>query len=270
MKSVLLLTFAVGLSHVAPAWAGAISIGQLIAKRAPKHIAVEYDCEKDNGRGGFETCNTMCFGLLCRSGNDKLEFDHPDDDTKAARRNSAGCSRNNRCGESPYGSGYECDEFPFAETTGGGSRFNRCVLSKGQKYQGGKIRAWRDAGKYCNKEKGCTISITLNRASNYRYCKPSPDCTNDGNLYDSNGKVKWPENKKSKRSTGAGYYRLRSGGITFSPTPLPIGTLVLRDVPINGTLDDEDGLVARPAILDYGAFEQDTQIVEDEVVGVLL
>ena len=68
-------------------------------------------------------------GVYCRSFSTSLYWDKPSQDTSKERAKTAGCGSGNRCGKDPYGSKYQCDEFPFRSVTrdDGAKPVNRCV-----------------------------------------------------------------------------------------------------------------------------------------------
>lgn len=231
----------------------------------PPEITFTFDCSKPNGKGARETCNTMCFGLKCHNIPNYFNFDDPDQETKDERREKAGCGRNNRCSKDPYGSGFECDEFPFAMSSQGsaGGQINRCVPDQpDHKSQGAQILQIQTNKKYCNKRPGCVFHLSFTNEGDYKYCKKDPDCTPDDNLYTKDGPI---TSGVARRASEGGRYMLASGKTIFSPSDLKIGTLSLRHEAVNVTLERE--LMARGVFDDE--YDNNMEIVEDEVIAKL-
>ncbi|KAH8691773.1 hypothetical protein GQ44DRAFT_780210 [Phaeosphaeriaceae sp. PMI808] len=225
--------------------------------RAPKGVTMVYDCDK-----GKETCNTMCYSINCNNSGNTFTFDGADSKKKQGRRDRVGCTKKNECQKGQYkGKKYECDEFPFAATTEADtkSQIFRCVPGADQRYQGGKITGTWTGKQKCKKEKGCQFSISFQNADKYKYCKKPTDCKTDGNIWNKNGPI-----KRDVPSEG-GDYRLKSGRTIYSPTDLTIGTIALREVPINETLNAE---LTANGIFDDEHFDN-LELVEDEIVEKL-
>ncbi|PYH67217.1 uncharacterized protein BO88DRAFT_455243 [Aspergillus vadensis CBS 113365] len=68
----------------------------------------------------------------CKRLGTTLTWDKPSRQVSDRRSREAGCGSSNRCSKSPYGRGYQCDEYPFRSVreSDRGGQVNRCVLAR--------------------------------------------------------------------------------------------------------------------------------------------
>ncbi|BCS13777.1 hypothetical protein ALUC_60333S [Aspergillus luchuensis] len=92
-------------------------------------VSVAFNC--DNSHVG-DVCQNMCFGTKCKRLGTTLTWDKPSRQVSDRRSREAGCGSSNRCSKSPYGRGYQCDEYPFRSVreSDRGGQVNRCVLAR--------------------------------------------------------------------------------------------------------------------------------------------
>lgn len=70
-------------------------------------------------------------GAFCQKWGESFTWDKPSKSDGDKRSTKAGCGSRNRCSKSPYGTGYQCDEYPFksVKESDAGGQVNRCVKS---------------------------------------------------------------------------------------------------------------------------------------------
>lgn len=77
----------------------------------------------------YPSCTKKMSGAYCRGVTTSLTWDKPSPGVQDARSDGAGCGSNNRCSKPPYGSKFQCDEYPFKSTKNADNTIavNRCV-----------------------------------------------------------------------------------------------------------------------------------------------
>ncbi|KKA23184.1 hypothetical protein T310_2777 [Rasamsonia emersonii CBS 393.64] len=182
-----------------------------------------------------------------------LEWDKPSDSTKQARSNAAGCGNNNRCSKAPYGSTFECDEFPYKSTKNADHNVavNRCVPKDQNRRQGALLKNfYYSQGRFSSVGLGGRpghFQISFSNVGHLQYCKSAtgtPDCTNDGNEYDRNGKAH-DKKKRDDADSNDGtqdppnHYLLSDGRDIYVPGGAEIGDHVWTPRARNASLFDE-------------------------------
>ncbi|KAI1078362.1 hypothetical protein F5B20DRAFT_582289 [Whalleya microplaca] len=258
-----ILSLALALSSTSVVLGSLASESSGLEQKAPKTFVVNCAATGKN-KGAGETCNTMCFGANCHFNRTIYTFDNASDSQQSKRRTKAGCVRGkgkNPCENNPAGN--SCDEFPFASTSDADTetQIYRCVKKNDNDSQGGQVSNMRK--NVCKNKFPCQFSLSFQGEQKYQYCKPSPNCTNDGNIFTKGNKPVRRDLKDTPTSEG-GYFQLRSGETIYSPIDLSISTVAIRQV-WNATVDAD--LETRDALEedddDFG------ELVEDEVVSKL-
>ncbi|OJZ85906.1 hypothetical protein ASPFODRAFT_46974 [Aspergillus luchuensis CBS 106.47] len=221
-------------------------------------------------------------GTKCKRLGTTLTWDKPSRQVSDRRSREAGCGSSNRCSKSPYGRGYQCDEYPFRSVreSDRGGQVNRCVLARYNNAQGQVLRNFYNSrgqfqGKGCNGTVPCRFSVSFTNASRLQYCKSRPNCTNDGNEYTKRG----PARRDVEAEGGTEFYRLESGMVLFAPGDLEIGEVVYRTGVGNWTVFEDGGGEGGNGDWDRdgdrdgdrNALEDDDsiQVDEDRIVGVV-
>lgn len=122
-------------------------------------------------------------------------------------------------------------------------------------------------GTGCDKKFPCQFNIVFSNAGTIGWCKPSPDCKNDGNEYTKDGKA--PDPKKRAEERKGGYYRLSSGEVIYAPSGTEVGAVAHRTVPKNATLFFEHNInhiVDHDQGLDQYEYMMDNLGMEEDVV----
>lgn len=167
---------------------------------------LNYVCEGDSKGDMPEICKNMCYGVYCQGFSTSMYWDKPDRETSTARAKTAGCGSGNRCSKSPYGSGCQCDEFPFRSVTrpSGFLPVNRCVPSGQNRAQSNVLKQfYYSQGSYSGTGLGGQpgqFTLSFANYGDVKYCGFEEDCKNDGNQYNRNGEI--ADKKDSKRGAG--------------------------------------------------------------------
>lgn len=122
-------------------------------------------------------------------------------------------------------------------------------------------------GTGCDKKFPCQFNIVFSNAGTIGWCKPSPDCKNDGNEYTKDSKVPGPKKRAEERK--GGYYRLSSGDVIYAPSGTEVGAVAHRTVPKNATLFFEHNanhIVDHDQGLDQYEYMMDNLGMEEDVV----
>ncbi|PYH87693.1 hypothetical protein BO71DRAFT_436470 [Aspergillus ellipticus CBS 707.79] len=204
-------------------------------------------------------CDSANVGDVCL--NISFTWDRPSRSVADRRSRTAGCGSSNRCSRAPYGSGYQCDEYPFksVQEADRGNQINRCVgqTLRNFYYSRGEFR---NTG--CHSNAPCQFNVGFTHASGLGYCQSQPNCTNDGNEYTRSGPARRDEEPEG------GFYRLASGTILFVPSEVEIGEEVYRVSFRDATLLDSNGLDDYDLEYDEGddASVDNIKVEEDVVV----
>ncbi|KAI0582606.1 DNase-NucA-NucB domain-containing protein [Pyrenophora tritici-repentis] len=222
----------------------------------------ENDCEMDkfyfNIEDAYMMLSSLSFGdeelsdsAFCQKWGESFTWDHPTKPVGRSRSRKAGCGSKNRCSKSPYGTAYQCDEFPFksVQESDAGGQVNRCVKKGYNNAQSQVIRQFYNSegsfkGKGCDSTFPCSFNIVFANAGNIDWCDSTASkCKNDGNEYTKAGKVPDPSKRLMHRQESyngtlqvGGMYLLESGQSIVSAQPLSIGDRAFRVKRHNETL----------------------------------
>ncbi|PWY89147.1 hypothetical protein BO70DRAFT_418166 [Aspergillus heteromorphus CBS 117.55] len=216
-------------------------------------------------------CNSnQVGGAKCKNWGTTFTWDRPSNRTSEQRTRGAGCGRPNRCSRPPYGSGYQCDEYPFKSVreSDRGNQVNRCVAARQNNAQGQALRnfyysrgEFRNRG--CHNQPPCRLSVAFSNASRLGYCQSRPNCRNDGNEYTRSGPARRDEVQESE------FFRLASGTVLFAPGGARIGDVVYHVSFRNETLLEERDVVDGENDDDDDAVVENMQVDEDPIVAVV-
>ncbi|PKY06739.1 hypothetical protein P168DRAFT_288652 [Aspergillus campestris IBT 28561] len=195
-----------------------------------------------------------------------LTWDKPNTSKQRERSSKAGCRSNNGCSKSPYGSGYQCDEFPFKSVREAdrGGQLNRCVLARYNRRQGQYLRDYYNSygefrNKGCDKKSPCRYTIGFKNEKRLEYCKARPHCRNDGNEHTKSGPATVDGNDTGVDGPAGGYHRVASGDVIYVPGGAAVGDVVLQATFSNATV---------PVAEEFGEEVDDEEyvVLEDRVV----
>lgn len=228
--------------------------GAVIQQRAPTDL-LNYDCINDPKGDMTEICTNMCYGVNCRNFPSRLYWDKPDGPTKQSRANNAGCKSSNRCSQNPYGSNFQCDEYPFRSVQPPVDLpVNRCVPAAQNRAQSNVLKQfYYSQGSYKGVGLGGSpgsFNLAFANYGNIKYCGFQPDCTNDGNEYNKNGAV--PDTPPSKRGDAAqehpdNVYVTQKGKTIHVPVGANAGDRVWTPLSYDEDMEFDQDVVVGPA-----------------------
>jgi len=210
---------------------------------------VAFDC-----RNIPETCKNMCFGANCRNLGNPYTFDTRDTNVKTARRNAAGCTRNNRCKGRTDGK-TTCDEFPFASTSSGGANaVTRCVSLAECRSQGGSLSSF-----YRGINLNTVFRVAVSNFGGVTYCNNARFCTNDGQEFQHGRPA--PKEDTNTTSSAMPTYMTKGGVEVLSVSgPVAIGEMVFFATPGLSKRDDcSDGTDETRRELSEGEIDVDAK-----------
>ncbi|GLA86454.1 hypothetical protein AtubIFM56815_010721 [Aspergillus tubingensis] len=169
-------------------------------------------------------------GTKCKRLGTTLTWDKPSRQVSDRRSREAGCGSSNRCSKSPYGRGYQCDEYPFRSVR--------------ESDRGGQPKA-----------KSSATSTT--RA----------DSSKEKDVMGPHRRG--PARRDVEAEGGSEFYRLKSGMVVFAPGGLEIGEVVYRTGVGNWTVFEDEGGEGEGGDGDALEDDDTIQVEKDRVVGVV-